>query len=241
MNQKTILLSSVILGIGIALGGFFPGCYYYHAKMNNRSVTVKGLAEKNVTADLAIWNIKFQATGNDLSNTQQTLESNLQTIRNYLKTQEFNETEIMIGRINTNDLDANPYREKSIGQPRFILTQSITVRSPDVNKVSVSSEKIGNLVAQGVIFANEEYAYPVSYLFTKLNEIKPQMLAEATYNAKQAADEFAKNSQSHVGKIKYANQGVFTILPQNAAPGTDETGQINKTVRVVSTVEYFLD
>ena len=239
--RRTALLTGLIIGAGIALGGFFPGYYYYHSQMNNRSVTVKGLAEKNVMADLAIWNIKFQATGNELPQVQQQLEKSLNQIMAYLKENKFVATEIAIDRINTNDLNANPYREKSVGQPRFILTQSITIRSTQIEQVAQSSERIGTLVGQGVIFANEEYTRPVSYLFTKLNNVKPQMLAEATQNAKQAAEEFAKNSGSRVGKIKRANQGVFSILPQDAAPGADEAAHINKTVRVVSTVEYYLD
>ncbi len=239
--RGTTLLTGLLIGAGIAIGGFFPGYYYYHSQMSNRSVTVKGLAEKNVIADLAIWNIKFQATGDELPQVQQQLENHLNMIIAYLKENKFSAAEIKIDRINTNDLDANPYREKSVGQPRFILTQSVTVRSSQIEQVAQSSERIGILVGKGVIFANEEYTRPVSYLFTRLNEVKPQMLAEATQNAKQAAEEFAKNSDSRVGKIKRANQGIFSILPQDAAPGADETAHINKTVRVVSTVEYYLD
>ena len=115
------------------------------------------------------------------------------------------------------------------------------MRSNQVHNIAQASEQIGNLVGQGIIFANLEYEQPVSYLFTGLNQIKPIMLEEATQNARQAATEFAKNSQAQVGKIRKANQGVFSILPQDAAPGVSETAQIDKTVRVVSTVEYFLE
>ena len=101
--------------------------------------------------------------------------------------------------------------------------------------------KIGALVAQGIIFDNQEYSSPVSYLFTGLNQIKPKMLEMATQNAKQAAEQFALSSQSKVGKIKNANQGVFSILPREQIPGVSETEQINKTVRVVSTVVYYLE
>lgn len=241
MCKKSFLLGSIVLGVGIALGGFFPGYYYYQAQMNNRSVTVKGLAEKNVTADLAIWTIKFQATGNNLTEVQKKLENSLNIIMAYLKENKFSAAEIAINRINTNDLNANPYYDKAANKPQFILTQSITVRSPQIMQVAQSSERIGSLVGEGVLFANEEYARPVHYVFTKLNDVKPEMLAEATQNAKQAAEEFAKNSQSRVGQIKRANQGVFSILPQDDIPGADETSYINKKIRVVSTVEYYLD
>ncbi len=241
MNKTVTLLTGLLIGTGIAIGGFFPGYYYYQSHTGNRFVTVKGLAEKHVVADLAIWTVKFQSTGNELIEAQQGLEESQKQIMNFLTSRGFVPNEIGIGRINTNDLSANPYHKRLAGQPRFILTQSVTVRSNQIQNVARGSEEIGNLIGKGVIFANEEYSRTVSYLFTKLNEIKPTMLAEATRSAKEAATEFAKNSNSRVGKIKRANQGVFSILPQDAVPGTDEVAHINKTVRVVSTIDYYLD
>ena len=96
------------------------------------------------------------------------------------------------------------------------------------------------LISQGIVFDSQSYGSPVSYIFTKLNDIKPQMLEEATKNAQAAAAEFAKSSNSVVGKIKYANQGVFSILPSEQTAGASEASQIDKKVRVVSTVEYWL-
>ncbi len=241
MNKTVLLLTGLLIGTGIAIGGFFPGYYYYQSHTGNRFVTVKGLAEKQVVADLAIWTIKFQSTGNELIEAQHELEQSLKQITSFLKARQFTPNEINIGRINTNDLSANPYHERLAGQPRFILTQTVTVRSNQIENVARGSEEIGDLIGKGVIFANEEYSRTVNYLFTKLNKIKPMMLAEATHNAKEAATEFAKNSDSKVGKIKRANQGVFSILPQDAIPGTDEAAHINKTVRVVSTIEYYLN
>lgn len=241
MEKGISFISAFVLALGIAGSGFFIGNGYYQTHMNNRSVIVKGLAEMPVKADLAIWNIKFQTIGNELAETQNKINAHKDLIVAFLKEKGFRTSEITLGRINTNDLDANPYREKTNTQPRFILTQSIQVRSNQVHNIAQASEQIGNLVGQGIIFANLEYEQPVSYLFTGLNQIKPIMLEEATQNARQAATEFAKNSQAQVGKIRKANQGVFSILPQDAAPGVSETAQIDKTVRVVSTVEYFLE
>lgn len=238
MEIKT--LPALLIALGITAGGFAPGYYYYQAHMNNRSVTVKGLAEQNVKADLAVWEIKFQSTGTVLADTQKTLETNLSKIQSYLVKQGFSSSEILIGRINTNDLMANPYRDNTKG-PRYILTQTVLVRSPQVDTVERSLQGIGSLVSQGVLFDNQEYGSPVAYLFTGLNDIKPTMLQEATENARKAADEFAKSSDARVGKIKRANQGVFSILPREQTPGASESQQINKTVRVVSTVEYYLD
>ena len=234
-------ITSFILAIGIAMGGFFPGYYYYQSQIGNRTVTVKGLAEMNVKADLAIWKIKFKTTGNDLPLLQQKMTSDLSLIQDYLTKQGFQPTEVIIGRMNTNDLMTNPYRDAKAADSRYILDQSVTVRSQNVDLTESALREIGSLVAQGVIFDNQEYNAPISYLFTGLNQIKPQMLEQATQNARQAAEEFAKSSGSSVGKIKNANQGVFSILPREQAQGISEAEQIEKTVRVVSTIVYYLD
>ncbi|MGN1062768.1 MAG: SIMPL domain-containing protein [Alphaproteobacteria bacterium] len=236
----TKLMCATVIAAGLAAGGYFTGHYYYAAKMNDRTVVVKGLAETDAKADLAIWNIKFLSTGNDLKAAQGVMQKNLGLIKRYLAEKGFADTEIIVGRINTNDLMANPYRNNNMQGPRYILNQTVTVRSTQVDKVETSLRGIGVLVSEGVIFDNQEYGSPVSYLFTGLNTIKPAMLQQATENARKAAEEFAKSSDSRVGNIKRANQGVFSIGAREQAPDTSESAEINKTVRVVSTVEYYL-
>lgn len=233
-------LAFLILALGILGAGFVMGCYYYHAKMDNNFVTVKGLAEQDVKADLAVWDLKYVLTGNDVIALQQKLTEQQNIIVNHLKAQGFEENEIHIGRLNTNDLTANPYRSEQTGT-RFILNQTITVSSSKVDLVEKSIGTLSELVSKGIIFDNQEYSSPVAYIFTKLNDIKPQMLSTATQNAKVAANEFAKSSGTKVGRIHRAQQGVFSILPREEAPGVSESQQINKKVRVVSTVEYYLD
>ena len=235
------LAGAVVLALGIACGGFFPGYYYYQSKINSNSVTVKGLAEMDVKADLAVWDLKFVVTGNDLAVAQREIARQASAIRSFLLQQGFREEEIFDGRIETNDLMANPYRSNDISGARFILNQTIKVRTANVELVEQSFTKTGDLISQGVIFDNQSYGSPVSYIFTKLNEIKPQMLEQATKNAKEAALEFAKSSGSKVGKIHRASQGVFSILPQEQTTGAMEMQQINKKVRVVSTIEYWLE
>jgi hypothetical protein len=143
--------------------------------------------------------------------------------------------------MNTNDLMANQYRDAKAEDSRYILDQTITLRSEDVDTTNLAVQEIGSLVSNGIIFDNQDYMSPVSFLFTGLNNVKPQMLEQATQNARQAAEEFAKSSGSVVGKIKTANQGVFSILPREQVPGANETDQIEKTIRVVSTIVYYLD
>ena len=232
-------LNFVILSLGIMMGGFFPGYYYYKAKTGANSVVVKGLAEQDVKADLAIWNIKFVVTGNDLQTAVNKVEKQINTIKDFLAKNNILENEINVNVLQTNDLTANPYHNSNDNPIRFILTQEIVVKSVNVDNIAKTLNKSAELVNKGIIF-NQEYGSPVTYLFTKLNDIKPQMLAIATKNAKKAAEEFAQNSGSRVGNIRHANQGTFSILPSEQSLGASESYQINKKVRVVSTVEYWL-
>jgi len=238
MSKLSVIMSIVIAG-GIAMGGFFPGYYYYKTHLDMRTVTVKGLAEKNVEADLAVWNIRFQAADNILTSAKKDIENQEKVIKDFLKKAGFSDNEIIVQGLSMQDAYADSYRDRNTISARYTLSQTLTVRSEQVNLVSQSYPQIGELVSQGVKF--NSYGNGVSYLFTGLNSIKPAMLKEATKNARQAADEFAVNSKSKVGKIRSANQGVFSIMPREDIPDQSEREQINKKVRVVSTVEYYLE
>ncbi|MBQ8785581.1 MAG: SIMPL domain-containing protein [Alphaproteobacteria bacterium] len=240
MTDKCKILCSFILSLGVALGGFFPGYYYYRSKADANYVTVKGLAEMNVKADLGVWDIKYIVTGNDLAKSQSKMTEQQNLIILFLKKLGFEDNEIMVQRTETNDLMANPYRSDSQNSFRYILTQTIQVKSTNVDLVEKAVNSTGSLISQGIVFDNNSYM-PVSYIFTKINEIKPQMLEAATKNAMAAANEFAKSSNTKVGKIRKANQGVFSILPREQTANASEMNRIEKKVRVVSTIEYYLD
>ena len=227
------IFSALLIGVGLCAAGFFPGYYYYQTKMNSNYVTVKGLSEMPVRADLAVWDLKFVVTNNDLSLAQQEIAQKAQNIISFLKQQGFSDEEIIVESINTNDLMANPYRNEGAATSRYILNQTITVRSQKVDLVANSLGKTGDLIAQGIVFENQ-YGTPVSYVFTKLNEIKPKMLEEATKNARAAAEKFAKDSDSSLGKIRNASQGQFSISDR------DSNTPYIKNIRVVTTVNYYL-
>ena len=237
--SKISVIIAFIVACGVTLGGFFPGYYYYKTHMDMRTVTVKGLAEKDVVADLSVWNIRFQASDNVLTAAKKNIEKQEGIIKDFLKNAGFNDDEIIVQGLSMQDAYADSYRDKNTISARYTLNQTLTVRSNQVNLVNQSYSQIGDLVSEGVIF--NSYGNGVSYLFTELNNIKPAMLKEATKNARQAAEEFAINSGSKVGKIRSANQGVFSIMPREDIPDQTEREQINKKVRVVSTVEYYLE
>ena len=239
MSHTTSLIAALLVSGGITLGGFFPGYYYYKTRFDMRTVTVKGLAEKDVKSDLAVWNIRFQSANNLLSSAKKDIENQEETIRSFLKTSGFSETEVITQGLSMQDAYADSYRDRNAIPTRYTLTQTLTVRSNQVDLVAKTYPQIGDLVSNGVNLS--AYGNTVSYLFTDLNTIKPSMLKQATQNAREAANEFAQNSGAQVGKIRSANQGVFSILPREDIPDQSEREQINKKIRVVSTVEYYLD
>lgn len=237
MENQHKILASVILASGLACAGFFPGYYYYKTHYNSRVVTVKGLAEQDVTADMGIWNIQFTVNGNNLSEVQRQIEDQAAMVTQFLENRKFTKDEISVDRIETNDLMANPYRDTNSAEAsRLILTQNITVRSTKVSQIAEAMSQTNELIGKGIIFSSQN----ASYFFTKLNEVKPALLKKSTQNANAAAIEFAENSHSKVGKIYTANQGVISIQPRDD-PNASETSQINKKIRVVSTITYLLE
>ena len=214
-KRKTKLIYGVVLCLGLMCAGFFPGYYYFKTYKTNNSVVVKGLAEMDVKADLAIWKIKFTVAGNDMLASQKKIEKQLDDVKKFLLSSGFTEDNITVPSLNVVDKLAERYGSDSVPPYRYILTQKVNVKSTDVNLVEKASSDISKLVSNGILFDGNEYSSPVSYLFTKLNEVKPKMLEEATKNAKESAEQFAKASGSAVGKIRKASQGVFSIMPQD--------------------------
>jgi hypothetical protein len=142
--------------------------------------------------------------------------------------------------VKVQDLMAQSYRQNNAVINRYILTQTYLVRTDKIDKISQAAQNMGSLIKQGVVFSQNGSNSP-TYLYTKLNDIKPPMIAKATANARQAAKEFAENSGSKVGDIKHASQGVFQILPRDETYAVPEAQQKNKTIRVVSTIQFYLE
>ena len=141
------------------------------------------------------------------------------------------------------DANADQYRtERAVGS-RFVINETLVVRSTDPQKIQNATEKVGELVEAGVVLSSgDDYrSGGATYIYSGLNAIKPDMIAEATARAREAAEQFARDSGSRVGAIRRANQGTFEILPRDRVPGASEDIQLAKTVRVVSTVEYLLE
>lgn len=238
-NQN--LLPAFILSLGLCVLGLGVAYGLVAFKAADRTVSVKGLAVKDVEADLAIWQIRHTATGDDLVAVQGTIAGNTAKINAYLTKNGLTEAEIGSEKLEVTDLLANAYRSGDVVGSRYIITSILTIRSVNVDTIDKALAGIGELLLQNVSITAEQGRSPVEYVFTGLNALKPAMIAEATKSARESADQFAQDSGTSVGSIKYASQGIFQILPRDSEDSYAQGQSRYKTVRVVSTVNFELE
>ncbi|HKS80932.1 MAG TPA: SIMPL domain-containing protein [Candidatus Acidoferrales bacterium] len=242
---------AIALAIGLIVGGWVLGAQIKATRLGDRYVTVRGLAERTVKADLAIWPLQFTETGDDLASLYSKTESDRKVIPEFLKEQGIQPSEISLGIVAVTDTQANQFGGGNRALHRYIVQQQVSVETTRVDAVSSAAQNTLVLLQRDVVLTSE-LGQGVAYKFTGLNSIKPDMITEATRNARAAAERFALDSESRVGSIRQANQGVFSIAPANAGAEAGEAGQdqnyafgsdtsIMKKVRVVSTVEYYLE
>lgn len=205
----------------------------------NGYVVVKGSAEKVVKADIAYWTISFTNAGNDLKILKEKNKQDLTNILLFLQENNIKESEYKIVPLELIDMDSREYRDPNQVN-RYILTQGVSIITNNVDLLESVSQKLDLLIDKNIsIKSGYGESRPV-YKFTKLNNIKQDMLREATLNARKTAEQFATDSNTLVGSIKYANQGVFSIDSRNKGVGFEESFEKEKEVRVVITIEYWL-
>jgi hypothetical protein len=232
---RSNLLPALLLAIGLAAGGWFVGNGLLVARSSDRYVTVKGLAEREVPANLALWPIVFTETADDLVTLQDRVEKSQAKIVAFLEQQGFDPGERSAGAPRITDREAQGFVPQG-GQriERYVAEATVTVRTSRIQSAQEAIARSGELVKQGVALIRS-YEYDTQYLFTALDEIKPEMIAEATRDARSAAQQFAEDSGSKVGAIRSAQQGYFSIEDR------DRFSPEQKQVRVVTTIEYFLE
>ena len=232
-NNSFILAVSIILGL--ALAGAAIGIGFYKGRVTDRYVTVKGLAELDVDADLAIWPVTFTAASNNLNALQQDIENSRQIILKFLLNAGFQRDDVSFSAPQIRDTEAEQHYGGNVhNQYRYLAQATVTTRSSNVKLVKKTMEQSGTLVGKGVVLEAQNWETPTEFIFTGLNAIKPQMIETATKNAHAAAEKFAKDSGSQVGKIRHASQGYFSIQER------DRNSPDKKIVRVVTSIEYFL-
>ena len=233
------LLSAAVIALGLTLGGFAVGNGFARARSSDRFVTVKGVAEREVRANLAIWPLRVVGADNDLAAANAKVTKNVAGVREFLARHGVDTSQVQLAEFTVHDALANEYAPERQPANRYIIRQTMVVRSNQPDKVLAASQQVSELATIGVVVSSGtgESGGGPTFVFSQLNQLKPAMIADATARAREAAEQFARDSHSPLGAIRQANQGVFEILARDQAPGISEEGQINKVVRVVSTID----
>lgn len=230
--------NALILGLSILLGlsslGYLLGHSAIKFKEYERTVTVKGLSEREYTADIVIWPIQFTAAENNLEVLYGVMEQNTKKIMEFMVSKGIDKSEISFTAPSIIDKSAQQYGDQGKAEFRYTASQTVTVYSVDIATIRSVMSELSELGKQGIVFTGDAYQTQTEYLFTRLNEVKPEMIEEATRTAREVAEKFASDSKSRLGKIRKASQGQFTISDR------DRNNPHIKKVRVVSTVEYYL-
>lgn len=233
MNKISAAILGLLLCVGLVASSWLVSNSALQIKQYERTVTVKGLSERVVAADTAIWPLQFSIAGNDVSDVYSEMEQKAQVVVKFLKQAGFNSDEISVSPAQVNDRMADRWGEQKV-KFRYAGEQTITVYTDQVDLLRATQLKITQLGKQGIVIGTNGYSSGTQYLFSGLNKIKPEMVKEATQKARAVAEQFANDSNSAIGKMKYASQGQFSIRDR------DSNTPYLKKVRVVSTVKYYL-
>lgn len=226
---------AISIFLGLAILGYFLVDAVNVYKQYDRTVIVKGLSQKDYKADVVLWPIKFVVPAKNLNVLNEKIDLYTKEVKNFLEQNGIKEDEITILAPNINDKLANNYSDNKNYQYRYNATRTINVYSKNIDLIRIAISKQTTLSKKGIILKVNDYDTKVEYIFTRLNEVKPSMVEESTKNARASALKFAKDSNSKLGKIKKARQGQFSIYNR------DKNTPYIKTVRLVSTIEYYLN
>jgi hypothetical protein len=243
------LACAAFLALGIFAAGYSIGHNIFLMKKMSRSVTVKGLAEQDVKSDFGVWKINYREVGGDLVQLDQRIQHDQQTVTAFLKQQGFTDKEIANTELKVADRFANLYSQSTspaLDAQRYIVTGGIDVHTSRVDLIQQVAKLSNQLIQQGVPLAFDEGATPnPSYYFQNLDSIRPAMLAAATKSARTIALQFAQDSDSQLGGILHASQGVFQIMSRDTSTMSSDwnnnqnaLGSINKKIRLVTTIDY---
>ncbi|WP_394204061.1 SIMPL domain-containing protein [Shewanella waksmanii] len=236
--QKNLPLAATLFGllfvVGLVLLSQGIGTSLLKMREMDRTVTVKGLAEKEVKADVAIWPVRFIEVDNSLDNLYQSVQTKTDKVVAFLIKQGFTEQEISQSLPSIEDRQAQGYVDPNV-KYRYAAKVTISLYTKQVERLLATQQRMLDLAKEGIAISNQDYDNRTQFLFTGLNEVKPEMVQQATQNAREIATKFAIDSESQLGKIKNASQGQFSIRDR------DSNTPYIKKVRVVSTLTYYLN
>jgi hypothetical protein len=236
-DQRTIIIAaSIILALGVVIGGYLLGDGMRRARMADRSVTVRGLAERNVTADLATWTIAYSEQGTELGPAQASMDEKSKAVRDFFARAGFKPEELSDA-----GTSVNQFFDSNRGVNNVTVRQRMQLRTGDIERARIAFARQAELIRGGVAL---EDGSGMVYSFTKLNQIKPQMIAEATRNARESAQQFARDSGTSVGGIRQATQGYFSIGARDGDVDAEGASSASDSpfqkVRVVTTIDFYL-
>ena len=237
-NRNILLIAAGVLALGVIIGGYLLGDGLRRARMADRAVTMRGLAERNVTADLATWNINFGVQGTDLASVQSEVERDTATVREFFRRAGFPADVITDGGGSVTSNYDNDRHENLV-----TINRRLQFRSTDVMRARAAYARQFDMIRAGVPL---QEGSNMVYSFTRLNSVKPEMIHESTIDARHGAEQFAADSGSSVGGIRSATQGYFSIGARDGDATGGEGGSNAgdspfQKVRVVTTIEFYLN
>ena len=235
-NRNTVIIAALVLGLCIVVGGYLLGDGLRRARMADRAVTMRGLAERNVTADLATWTISFTAQGSELASVQAESDRDARTVAAF-----FREAGFPANAVTDAGGSVNQYYDSNRGENNVTVNRRVQLRTTDVMRARRAYARQFELIRGGVAI---QEGSGMQYVFTGLNAIKPGMIADATRNAREGAQQFAQDSGTSVGGIRSATQGYFSVGPRDGDATEEGSGGRDspyQKVRVVTTIEFYLD
>ena len=235
-SSRAVLLGAVaIFSMGLTTSGYVLGDGLRRAKMAERSVTVRGVSERDVTADLATWTVSFSDEGTTLAPVQASVDQKSRAVRAFFARAGFRPDEV-----SDTAISASSGYDRDRKEDRVSVSRSIQLRSRDALKVRAAYARQSELIRDGVPLSGSN----VTYVFTRLNALKPEMIAEANRNARRSAEQFARDSGAEVGAIKTARPGYFSVGARDGDTcdecGSSGSGSPFQKVRVVTTIDYDL-
>ncbi len=237
MNAPSTAFAAILGGFlfaGLAALGLILGNAALDVKAHERTVQVKGLAEREVPADIVIWPLTYQLAANDLTELYESIAEKNAIILRFLTENGLDRADVSTAAPSVIDRHAQAWGDTATIEYRYIATATVTLYSKDVETVRRAMQNAIELGKNGIALGGEQFGNQVQFIYSGLNDIKPGMIEESTINARAVAEKFAEDSDSTLGKIKSAAQGQFSIADR------DSTTPHVKNVRVVSTVEYYL-
>lgn len=235
-------IAGLFIGLGLLGAGYFMANSFRDVKLANQNITIKGFAQKDVISDFAKWSGRISETGQTRQEAFTKLQSSKEAVYKFLKSKGIDEKNLEFSTVNIYPFMQTNEHGRITGEIAFFTGDvQVNFQSDDVEKVSQIAKDSEELINQGVGFTSE----PPQYLYSKLDDVKVELLGDAAKDAKSRAEEITSKVDSDIGAVKFAQQGVFQITARNdtsiSSSGMYDTTSIEKTVKAVVTLSFAIE